>query len=203
MTGTTAPAIPENVEEAWVDAGDSDAPPVFDRVAGNSTFAYDDENGHPHTVWLLDAASAFNELTMLDRAGIREVALWRLGAEDPGLWSIFGRTRHGAARARPGSSIWRRARMSTSKGPGEILRITALPTPGERRLTLGRNGLLANVDFVPVPRPFTITRTGYRPGVGRADLRRRAGSALDSADPRHPQGKSRFRRPSSSSARMR
>src|SRR5690242_14023398 len=31
---------PENVEEAWVDAGDSDAPPVFDRGAGNSTFAY-------------------------------------------------------------------------------------------------------------------------------------------------------------------
>ena len=27
------------------------------------------------------------------------------------------------------------------EGPGEILRITALPTPGERRLTLGPNGL--------------------------------------------------------------
>ena len=60
---------PDNVEEAWVDAGDSEAPPVFDRVSGNSTFAYQDENGHPHTVWLLDAASAFNELTLLDRAG--------------------------------------------------------------------------------------------------------------------------------------
>src|SRR5206468_10682909 len=82
---------PENVEEAWVDAGDSEAPPVFDRVAANSTFAYENEEGHSHTVWLLDAASAFNELTLLDRAGVREVGLWRLGAEDPDLWSIFGR----------------------------------------------------------------------------------------------------------------
>src|SRR5436305_533311 len=82
---------PENVEEAWVDAGDSDARPTFDRIAANSTFAYDDEAGHPHTVWLLDAASAFNEIAVLKRAGIREVALWRLGAEDPALWSIFGR----------------------------------------------------------------------------------------------------------------
>ena len=68
---------PEDVEEAWGDAGDSDARPVFDRASGNSTFAYDDENGHTHTVWLLDAASAFNQLSLLDRAGIREVALWR------------------------------------------------------------------------------------------------------------------------------
>ena len=70
---------------------------------GNSTFAYDDENGHPHTVWLLDAASAFNQLTVLDRAGIREVALWRLGSEDPGLWSIFGRSSR-LGRAMPAGS---------------------------------------------------------------------------------------------------
>ncbi|MFL6726866.1 MAG: glycosyltransferase [Sphingomicrobium sp.] len=155
---------PENVEEAWVDAGDSDAPPVFDRIAGNSTFAYDDENGHAHTVWMLDAASAFNELSVLDRAGIREVGLWRLGAEDPALWSIFGRT-VGIPRNSGGLIHLAQGTDVDIEGPGEILRITALPTAGERRLTFGPRGLLANVDFVRVPRPFTITRTGYRPGL--------------------------------------
>jgi spore germination protein YaaH len=127
---------PKNVEEAWVDAGDSDAPPVFDRIAGNSTFAYDDEDGHSHTVWMLDAASAFNQLRVLDRAGIREVALWRLGAEDPGLWTIFGRNirvprnADGLTQLEPYERRYR--------GQGEILRITALPTPGERRLTFGQ-----------------------------------------------------------------
>ncbi|MFL6720253.1 MAG: polysaccharide deacetylase family protein [Sphingomonas sp.] len=155
---------PENVEEAWVDAGDSEAPPVFDRLAGNSTFAYADEQGHPHTVWMLDAASAFNELSVLDRAGIREVGLWRLGAEDPDLWSIFGRnvrtprTLSGLVHLREGTNV-------DIEGPGEIIRITALPTPGLRKLTLGRNGLLTNVEFIRVPRPYTITRTGDRPGA--------------------------------------
>jgi cellulose synthase/poly-beta-1,6-N-acetylglucosamine synthase-like glycosyltransferase/peptidoglycan/xylan/chitin deacetylase (PgdA/CDA1 family)/spore germination protein YaaH len=155
---------PENVEEAWVDSGDSDAKPIFDRVAGNSTFAYEDENGHPHTVWLLDAASAFNELTLLDHAGIRDVALWRLGAEDPGLWSIFGRSVR-LPRTPAGLTHLPQGTNVDIEGPGEILRITALPTPGERKLTLGPNGLLANVDFLRVPRPFTITRSGYKPGL--------------------------------------
>jgi cellulose synthase/poly-beta-1,6-N-acetylglucosamine synthase-like glycosyltransferase/peptidoglycan/xylan/chitin deacetylase (PgdA/CDA1 family)/spore germination protein YaaH len=155
---------PENVEEAWVDAGDSDAPPVFDRGSGNSTFAYEDEAGHPHSVWLLDAASAFNQLTVLDRAGIRQVGLWRLGAEDPGLWSIFGRSVR-LPRSTAGLTTLSERTNVDIEGPGEILRITALPTAGERKLTLGRNGLLANVDFLRVPRPFTITRTGYRPGA--------------------------------------
>lgn len=155
---------PENVEEAWVDAGDSDAPPTFDHLSGNSTFGYVDEAGHQHSVWLLDAASAFNQLTILDRVGIREVALWRLGAEDPGLWSIFGRD----VPARPDPAGLLHLAQGTNvdiEGSGEILRITALPTPGERRVTLQRNGLLANVDFVRVPRPYTVSRTGNRPGL--------------------------------------
>ncbi len=155
---------PESVEEAWVDAGDSETRPGFDRASGNSMFAYDDENGVPHTVWMLDAASAFNELTVLDRAGLREVALWRMGAEDPGLWSIFGRS---AASSPPRAAGLVNLAEGTNvdiEGQGEILRITALPTPGERRLQFAPNGLIANVDFAQVPRPYTITRTA----TGRA-----------------------------------
>jgi cellulose synthase/poly-beta-1,6-N-acetylglucosamine synthase-like glycosyltransferase/peptidoglycan/xylan/chitin deacetylase (PgdA/CDA1 family)/spore germination protein YaaH len=153
---------PENVEEAWVDAGDSDAPPIFDSVTGNSNFGYVDEDGHSHTVWLLDGASAFNELTVLYRVGIHEVALWRLGAEDPGLWSIFGRGN--PVRPDPAGLVHLAQGTNVDiEGSGEILRITALPTPGVRRLTLQRNGLLGKVDFIQVPRPYTITRTGDRP----------------------------------------
>lgn len=155
---------PDNVEEAWGDAGDNDAPPQWDRVSGNSTFGYQDENGHQHTVWMLDAASAFNQLTLLDRAGIREVAVWRLGAEDPGLWSIFGRKLQGPRNANGLTHLAQGTNVDI-EGPGEILRISSLPTPGERRLTFARNGLLANVEFLSVPRPYTITRTGWRAGL--------------------------------------
>ncbi|MEP7130977.1 MAG: glycosyltransferase [Sphingomicrobium sp.] len=156
---------PKGVEESWVDAADSDARPAWDRTTSNSTFAYEDENGHPHTVWLLDAASAFNQLTLLDRAGIREVGLWRLGTEDPGLWSIFGRNVQVPRSAARLTNLSSQGTNVDIEGQGEILRITSLPTPGERRLSLSPSGLLGNVDFVRVPRPFTITRTGYRPGL--------------------------------------
>ena len=113
-TGTTAGGDPDNVEEAWVDAGDSDAPPGFDRVSGNSTFAYDDENGISTRSGCSTRRAPSIELTLLDRAGIREVALWRLGAEDPGLWSIFGRNVSVRA-APPASPTSRKAPMSTSR----------------------------------------------------------------------------------------
>ena len=155
---------PLNVEEAWLDGADSDARPVFDAASGNSSLAYDDEYGHRHTLWVLDAASAFNEMTMLDRAGIRSVGLWRMGAEDPALWSVFGR--NAAVPRNPAMLAHLPEGTNVDvEGTGEILRISSLPTAGERRLVRGRDGLISGVDFVTLPRPFTITRTNYQPNT--------------------------------------
>jgi cellulose synthase/poly-beta-1,6-N-acetylglucosamine synthase-like glycosyltransferase/peptidoglycan/xylan/chitin deacetylase (PgdA/CDA1 family)/spore germination protein YaaH len=155
---------PLNVEEAWLDGADSDAMPMFDRASGNSSLAYDDEYGHRHTLWMLDAASAFNQLTLLDKAGINSVGLWRMGAEDPALWSIFGRS---AAIPRNPSLIEHLPQGTNVdvEGTGEILRISSLPTPGERRLVRGRDGLIESVNFTSLPRPYTITRTNYQPNM--------------------------------------
>ncbi len=49
------------------------------------------------------------------------------------------------------------------EGSGEILRISSLPSVGERRLALDRRGLIADAIFVHLPRPFTIIRAGHRP----------------------------------------
>jgi cellulose synthase/poly-beta-1,6-N-acetylglucosamine synthase-like glycosyltransferase/peptidoglycan/xylan/chitin deacetylase (PgdA/CDA1 family)/spore germination protein YaaH len=155
---------PLNVEEAWLDAADSDAKPVFDRASGNSSVAYDDEFGHRHTLWILDAASAFNQMKLLDRAGLRSVALWRMGAEDPALWSIFGR---GAKVPRDPAALVSLPHGTNVdvEGTGEILRISSLPTPGKRKLILTRDGMIAGVDFVSLPRPYVITRTNYAPNT--------------------------------------
>ena len=159
------------------------------------------KHGHPHTVWLLDAASAFNEITVLNRAGIRKSRCGGWARRIPALWSIFGRNvarsavRRGLTHIAQGTNV-------DIEGSGEILRITALPTPGLRKLTFGANGLLANVDFLRVPRPYTITRDGYRRGA----------VALTFDDGPDPRWTPRIldilkakgvRRPSSSLARMR
>lgn len=154
---------PLDVEEAWMRAADNGVKPSFDRASGNSSFAYTDENGKPHTVWILDATSAYNELSLLDRAGIHEIALWRLGAEDPSIWSIFGTS------VKPPRQVTGLQQLPVGtdvdiEGDGEILRITSTPTVGLRNISVGRNRLISNVDFVQLPRPFTVTRTGYRQG---------------------------------------
>ncbi|WP_375398503.1 glycosyltransferase [uncultured Sphingomonas sp.] len=150
---------PVTVEEAWQAARDSDAMPMFDRASGNSGFAYA-EGASRHVVWLLDAASAYNQIGFLRRAGIGGIALWRLGSEDPGLWSIFGRSH---ARLPPALAI-NAIPAGTDvdiEGAGEILKIAAVPTTGERIVTAGPGGI-TDVRFTRLPTPYVINRTGYR-----------------------------------------
>src|SRR6185369_7771508 len=72
------------VGEAWLAAHDSDTKPTFVRAAGNAGFAYADEAGHHHDVWLQDAVATWNQLLQLRRMGVQNIGLWRMGSEDPG-----------------------------------------------------------------------------------------------------------------------
>ena len=80
---------------------------------------------------MLDGVTAYNELRAAERAGVRGTALWRMGTEDPSLWSIWDLTRpDDASRARlaempPGYDL-------ILEGNGDIWRITATPQKGQR-----------------------------------------------------------------------
>ncbi len=95
---------------------------------------------------------------------MRSVALWRLGTEDPSLWTLFGRDR----RDLPAAGGIQNIAAGTSvdiEGSGEILRIGALRVPGRRAATVAPDGTISNVRFVRLPSPFQIERTGYKPGL--------------------------------------
>ncbi|CUS45383.1 Glycosyltransferase [hydrothermal vent metagenome] len=150
------------IDEGWQAARESSAMPTFDRSSGNSGFAYDDGTER-HVVWMLDAASAYNQMRFLSRAGIGAVAVWRLGSEDPGLWSIFGRTH----RTLPSPSTINAIPAGTDvdiEGSGEILKISGVPVEGIRRTIAAKDGSIAAVDFTRLPSPYVVSRTGYRPG---------------------------------------
>jgi cellulose synthase/poly-beta-1,6-N-acetylglucosamine synthase-like glycosyltransferase/peptidoglycan/xylan/chitin deacetylase (PgdA/CDA1 family)/spore germination protein YaaH len=150
-----------DVEEAWQNAADSGTKPTFDKTSGNSSFAYS-EGGSQHQVWLLDAASAYNQIAFLQKAGLGSVALWRLGSEDPGLWSIWGRDHRklpvpDAIDAMPaGTNV-------DIEGAGEILKIGAEPVTGIRDAVPAKDGTIADVVFTRMPSPYVVDRTGYRP----------------------------------------
>ena len=55
----------------------------------NSSLRYR-KAGVDHEVWFLDAVTGLNSIREAHREGFAGVSFWRLGAEDPELWSIFG-----------------------------------------------------------------------------------------------------------------
>ncbi len=48
-----------------------------------------DRAGQAHDVWFLDGVSAFNEIHASDIYRPAGYAVWRLGAEDPSIWSVL------------------------------------------------------------------------------------------------------------------
>jgi cellulose synthase/poly-beta-1,6-N-acetylglucosamine synthase-like glycosyltransferase/peptidoglycan/xylan/chitin deacetylase (PgdA/CDA1 family)/spore germination protein YaaH len=151
----------KTVEEAWQIARDSEAMPVFDPASGNSGFSYE-EGDKKHVVWFLDAASAYNQIAFLRRAGLGGIALWRLGSEDPGVWSMFGRSHPTLPPAKAIEAIPNGTDVDI-EGRGEILKIGATPAAGLRKVATGRDGDITGVDFLTLPSQYMIQRTGYSP----------------------------------------
>jgi len=153
----------DSVEEAWLTASESGVVPVYDRLSGNSYFSYDEGDTH-HDVWLLDAAAAHNQMAILHAMGVRGIALWRLGTEDPSLWTLFGRHKRTLPPARSIEAIPAGTNVDI-EGNGEILKIGAVPVEGLRRIGVGRYGMITGEEFVRLPSPYQIQRTGYKPGL--------------------------------------
>jgi peptidoglycan/xylan/chitin deacetylase (PgdA/CDA1 family)/spore germination protein YaaH len=155
------PAEALTVEEAWLAARDSAAPILFDPASGNPHFDYE-ENDTTHHVWLLDAASGWNQLRAAHIEGVAGIALWRLGSEDPGLWNGLA----GLATASvPDLSTIRNATNVDIEGPGEILHIASTPTEGRRRIVADSAGLIRGEQYQVFPAPYLVQRTGNRPGL--------------------------------------
>ena len=155
------------VEEAWLAARDSGTKPVFVRSAGNAGFSYsEDQNqarGQParHDVWMLDAVASWNEMQELRRLGVANVALWRLGSEDPGFWPALSDWRAGHATTQL-ASISETENVDV-EGKGEILRIAAEPHPGTRSVSFDpASHVISQETYGELPTPFVVQRTGAR-----------------------------------------
>lgn len=148
-------------EEAWLAADDSDATPMFDPVSGNSYFAYEEE-GVVHTIWMLDAASAWNQLRATQAMGAAGFALWRLGSEDVGYWAA---TKALTTKRPPDLGRFTPVGSVSVEGAGELLRIDEIPRDGIRAVTFDKAGLIRDQKFSQLPTPFQVRRGGNRPGM--------------------------------------
>ena len=148
-------------EDAWLIAHDNKSAARFDPASGNATFDYHDDDGTLRHVWMLDAASAWNQLRAIKASGAFGTALWRLGGEDPGVWDDFAAIRKGDAP--PTFGLLRSIGNVDVEGNGEILRVEDVPNNGERTVTPDRRGLIRDEHYAAFPTPYVVSKTGYQP----------------------------------------
>ncbi len=151
-------------EEAVLTARESEAEVRFDAASLNPTFDYVESDGQPHAVWFLDAVTAFNQLVAIRDLRPRGVALWRLGSEDPSIWTYLGKpgALDEAAAGRLGEIQY--GYDIDYEGKGEVLEITATPESGKREVTFdAKTGLISSERFVRYPSPYVVGRHGDAP----------------------------------------
>ncbi|MDR3508055.1 MAG: glycosyltransferase, partial [Caulobacteraceae bacterium] len=144
-------------------AHDSEATIRMDDNDLNPTFGYLDENGVKHTVWFLDATTLFNEIKVVDPWRVRGYAMWRLGTEDPGMWTVLGKP-YGQVDA-SGLTTLTAGQGVDFDGTGEVLHISATPTPGKRSVVFDPDtGLIADQHYDQLPTSYVIERYGAHKG---------------------------------------
>ena len=150
-------------EEAVLSARDSEADIAFDPETSNPHFSFIEDDGKRHDVWFLDGATAYNEIHAADDYQPAGYAVWRLGSEDPSIWSALGR--HYGAPAPEDLHRIGRSQDIDFEGEGEILHVAEDPVKGKRSFDVDNDtGQIVDEKYTAVPTPFVIERKGTTPG---------------------------------------
>jgi cellulose synthase/poly-beta-1,6-N-acetylglucosamine synthase-like glycosyltransferase/spore germination protein YaaH/peptidoglycan/xylan/chitin deacetylase (PgdA/CDA1 family) len=97
-------------------------------------------HGEQHEVWFLDAVTALNMTQAIHDSGFRGVGVWRLGAEDPELWSVLKREAWPEEKYDPAQiqRLTSEKQVNPYTG-GEFLRVAETPRDGWRDVHAPKN----------------------------------------------------------------
>lgn len=156
-----AAGVTVNVTEAMALGQLAPGGPWYDAASRMPYAAWTDAAGRQHRLWYLDATTAWNEVRASHAAGMAGLALWRLGSEDPALWSVLGRRglqgSPAALERLPASGI------SVLTGEGEVLSVDRREGEGRRAILLDSAGFVASERLVRPPGGYVVTRAGAAP----------------------------------------
>ena len=146
-------------QEAVIAAHDSEATINFDDATNNPHFSYIEDDQKQHDVWLLDGVTTYNEIHAADPYQPAGYALWRLGSEDPSVWTVMGRPY--GARPPPELKDIPIGRDIDFEGQGEILRVESFPVAGSRSIELNRDtGDIDDENYTKLPTSYVIRQFG-------------------------------------------
>ena len=144
---------------------------TYDPGSANLHFNYFDLDSLPHTVYFTDAATNFNIIRMADDWATGGVALWRLGAEDPRLWTFFQKNLSIDSLKKTGIDVKRLTRVGLNNknvfyaGDGEVLDLVTTPAVGEINVKMDTvNFEILNQQYIKLPTKYVIRKYGYKPG---------------------------------------
>jgi len=159
--GTQTDGTEVSFQETLKVAEESGGQIHLDSTTLNPTFNYYDDQDKLHQVWFLDAITAFNEIVEAQTHGVRGFSLWRMGSEDPSIWSVLEqRTQLNSTVAEKLSTIQYGYDIDY-RGQGEVLKVTATPKEGKREIKYDKqSGLISDHHLVSYPSPYVITRWG-------------------------------------------
>ncbi len=159
----------------WRTTGQQGSPVTFSEImsaarSNRARVAWDEASGNPvlryqtareqHEVWFLDAITVLNQAQLVAQAGARGIGLWRLGAEDPAVWSVLRRDGWPAenfdARQLRQLDPHKALRLY---GEGEVLRIAGRPRHGARYVWRTEAGNFAE-RYDRYPSHYVIERSG-------------------------------------------
>ena len=132
-------------------------------------FTYSDESAGTgskevsHTIWLQDAATAYNQMLAAQPYHTLGAAIWELGKEDPSLWSFFGKQQLLAQfdPQRLTTLTYGKEFGTTFLGQGDVLDVVQAPTDGSRTITVSsRTHQIVGERFETYPSQWVIRRTG-------------------------------------------
>lgn len=133
----------------------------FGRDVSNSYSRFLDENRRLHSIWMLDAASLFNEVKLLEEFGVQNMGVWSLGMEDPGIWPMLSGNFQS-----PQALIKAIAHVALPdyvhyEGEGAFLKVASNMRAGKRQIVYDdASNRIIGQTYSTVPQPEAMIRYG-------------------------------------------
>ncbi len=123
-----------------------------------------------HVVWFTDAATTFNIMRFADEYGLAGTSLWRMGSEDPRIWSFYNLDLDNESlRKNPFNfNLLAQVPINPNQKPswigqegGEILNILASPQEGRIKMEVdSAEQLISEQKFIQLPSGYVYEKSG-------------------------------------------
>ncbi|MEI6132203.1 MAG: polysaccharide deacetylase family protein [Bacillota bacterium] len=154
------PAKSMSFDEVMLLANDVGAEIETDIDSVNYGFSYIDSEKKRHKVWFLDAVTMWNQVLYSKSLNAAGVAFWRIGLEDPSIWSYYSLKDVSNYNANDLTRVNTLENVNYF-GEGEILSINDVPTQGIREFTFSEKYIDYSI-YQSIPTSYLVKKYGHK-----------------------------------------